>query len=380
MTMRRLVFPAAIVMAMALVAAGDDRLFFRVAGQTGSIVTAIANDGHVTWANTDETATSLVQRAITLAGDDAWADYARIACTAQVVTARLFTTTPPRGMTYVPGGLFLMGTDTNLFPLQDNEGWYDELPLHTVTLSPFCMDVTLVTWDRWCEVRDWAVTHGYDLGSGEGLAGDHPVQNVSWYDCVKWCNARSQKEGLTPCYYTTNSFTAEALYTNGQWGVANEWVDWSANGYRLPTEAEWEYAARGGLETRRFPWGDFLSHSNANYYSDSTYPYDISDTRGDHPLYGQGSNPVQSFAPNGYGLYDMVGNVSEWCWDWYDDAYYTRSPDHDPRGSESAGNGRILRGGGWGYNAQSMRIAYRGNPDPASAWAGWGFRAVKSAP
>ena len=130
---------------------------------------------------------------------------------------------------------------------------------------------------------------------------------------VKWCNARSEKEGLAPCYHTDVARTA--VYRTGRVDVTNDMVNWSANGYRLPTEAEWEKAARGGLVGRRFPWGDQITHSLANYSSDSIYPYDTSPTRGYHPDYQAGgapyTSPVGNFAANGYGLYDMAGNVYE---------------------------------------------------------------------
>ena len=90
------------------------------------------------------------------------------------------------------------------------------------------------------------------------------MQTVNWYDCVKWCNARSQQEGLTPVYYTDAGLTQ--VYTNGE--TTTVYANWTANGYRLPTEAEWEKAARGGLSGQRFPWGNTITESQANYYGD----------------------------------------------------------------------------------------------------------------
>jgi len=210
---------------------------------------------------------------------------------------------------------------------------------------------------------NWATNNSYSFDhAGSGKAANHPVHTVSWSDCAKWCNARSEMEGRMPCYNL------------GDWSC-----DFNANGYRLPTEAEWEKAARGGLNGKRFGWGDLISHSNANYYSYSGDAYDVSPTGGYHPDYDEGgspySSPVGSFAPNGYGLYDMAGNMWEWCGDWYDGAYYATSPSSNPRGA-SAGSGRVKRGGCWYYNAWYCRSAFRAWSYPSYSGYYIGFRSV----
>ena len=248
---------------------------------------------------------------------------------------------PPSGMVLIPGGT--------------NAGTDPDFGAYSLTVSSFYMDKYEVTKAQWDEVYTWAISHGYSFANaGSGKAANHPVHTVSWYDCVKWCNARSEKEGLTPCYTVSSS-----VYKTGQSAPA---CDFAANGYRLPTNTEWEYAARGGVANRRFPWGDTISHTNANYHSDSYYSYDTSSTRGYHPTYKTGSepytSPVGSFAANGYGLYDMAGNVWEWC----NDAWYS---------------GRRIRSGGWKSYANHARCSGSGNwSDPGSANYGYGFRAV----
>ena len=238
----------------------------------------------------------------------------------------------------IPAGSFMMGDSMD-------EGGTEELPVHEVQVSGFYMGKHEVTWSLWQEVRDWAVSNGYsDLsGSARARVTTYPVHTVNWYDIVKWCNAASERAGLEPVYYASQGGD---VYRSGE---ITPYIDYRKQGYRLPTEAEWEKAARGGLSGQRFPWGDTISHANANYYerTSSNYSYESGDGTGYHPSYNDGSfpytSPVGSFAANGYGLYDMAGNVWEWCNDWYDGSYYSSSPGSDPAGPDS-GTNRVLRG------------------------------------
>ena len=195
-----------------------------------------------------------------------------------------------------------------------NEGQDDELPVHTVQISAFTMARHEVIQAEWDEVRTWGLANGYtDLATGISKATNHPIHSITWYNAVKWCNARSEKAGLSPCYFVTN-----AVYRIGARDDVT--CDFSAGGgYRLPTEAEWEKAARGWSATTRFAGSDTIAHTLANYYASSYVKYDLSFTLGFHKSYTNGpppyTAPVGSFAPNGYGIYDMAGNVFEWCWD-----------------------------------------------------------------
>src|ERR1035437_9494419 len=291
-------------------------------------------------------------------------------------SALIVTNAPPdtnslSGMTLIPAGSFLMGD-----ALGDNGQFIDELPLHTVYVSAFYLDKTEVTKAMWDEVKTWAVAHGYSFeNAGSGKASNHPVYSVNWWDVVKWCNARSEKEGRVPAYYTDAVRTT--VYRTGWVYVQNDWVKWNS-GYRLPTEAEWEKAARGGARGPRFPWSnvDTITHSQANYYSSTSYSYDVSLTCGYHPSYQSGgypyTSPVGSFAPNAYGLYDMAGNVWGWCWDWY--GSYSSGSQSDPRGPAS-GSARVIRGGSWNNNAWGCRVSFRGYWPDAGGING-GFRSA----
>ncbi len=279
-------------------------------------------------------------------------------------------------MVLISAGPFEMG-DTF------NDGNASELPVHQIYVSAFYMERYDVTKALWDGVYHWSTNNGYSFdNAGLGKAPNHPVHSINWYDAVKWCNARSEKEGLKPCYYTDAGHTV--VYRQGELDLPNECVDWSANGYRLPTEAEWEKAARGGFEGRRFPWGDTISQNEANYYSSSRYGYDQSPSRGYHPAFNDGippyTSPVGSFAPNGYGLYDMAGNIWQWCWDRVDNNWYKQpeAAQKDTRGPDT-GHARVMRGGSFHRFAFNCRCANRSmaGDSPDFAFLVFGFRCVR---
>ena len=280
----------------------------------------------------------------------------------------------PDGMALVLAGAFVMGANTNV----GHWGASEELPQHGVSVGAFYMDVRETSKEQWDIVRDWGVEHGYAFStpSGDGKADDHPVQLVNWHDCVKWCNARSERAGLAACYTVSGE-----VYRVGEQVPE---CDFCAKGYRLPTEAEWEKAARGGLANRRFPWSDSstIQHARANYRSNGSESYDTSPTWDYHPDFDNDplpyTAPIGVFAPNGYGLYDMAGNVSEWCWDWFDQNYYGMSPAADPSGPPS-GVYRVVRGGSWFHNAGIARVASRSATEPEMRQGYIGFRTVRSA-
>jgi formylglycine-generating enzyme required for sulfatase activity len=284
-----------------------------------------------------------------------------------------YTPPPPSGMVLIPAGSFTMGDSMGDYANNAGPYYTNNAVLVTANVSSFYMETNLVTWSQWQGVYAYATNHGYgfvNAGAGKGL--NHPVYWVNWYDCVKWCNARSQQAGKVPVYYTDAGLTE--VYTNGEVEV---YVDWGAKGYRLPTEAEWEKAARGGLSGQRFPWGNLISLTNANYQGNTnTSSYDLGPD-GYSPIGTVGgwpyTSPVGSFAANGFGLYDMAGNVLQWCWDWYGTPYAGGT---DPRGAAS-GSCRVLRGGSWGSHGRDCPTACRyGIIPPWYKNYGIGFRSV----
>ncbi len=340
--------------------------FFRVSGPAASKTIAFRLDGTLVWTNA-QAGTYTIQTVSSLPGGTNWVDYVQIPATNVVSTNLLLAFNPPTNMALVPAGEFQMGDSADHYVETD--------PVHTNYVSAIYLDNFPVTKALWDGVYQWAITNGYNFdNAGSGKALNHPVQTINWYDCVKWCNARSEQEGRVPAYYTDAGQTL--VYRSGTNDLASAWVKWNA-GYRLPTEAEWEKAARGGLSGKRFPSGDTISQSQANYFaSPSDYSYDLS-PQGYHPAFSSGlqphTSPVGSFAANGYGLYDLAGNVSNWCWDWF--GPYGSDPQSDPSGPDS-GLLRVFRDGGWSDGAFYCRTAFRNGNNATYAANGLGFRTV----
>jgi len=353
--------------------------YFRVVGPVPTTIITFDAQGNLSWTNPPTNAMFTVQTTLSLVSG-LWADWTQVPVTNTTTTVRVFAVNPPPGMVLIPAGSFPMGDNLDGSP--------PALPVHTNYVSAFFMDQDETTKARWDEVYQWATNHGYGFVLNAAPAAkspNHPVYAVNWFNHVKWCNARSEMEGLTPCYYTTPEQTN--VFRTGSFVLSNACVNWTASGYRLPTEAEWERAARGGAVGQRFPWGNTIAHTQANYFAaPATYAFDVSVTTGYHPLFADDgtpyTSPVGSFAPNPYGLRDVAGNLWEWSWDAY--AAYPSAPQTDPHGPDigyAAGGvamARVLRGGAWGANATYARCADRANSAPINATTSIGARCVRA--
>ncbi len=251
-----------------------------------------------------------------------------------------------RGMAFIPAGPFQMG--------DDRVG--GATPVHTVTVSAFAMDKWEVSIELWESVRAWGNARGFDLPAGGSFGAQHPVHSVNWFDVVKWNNARSEKEGKVQAYYVDEAMTQ--VYRSGEKNLL--WVKWEA-GYRLPTEAEWEKAARGGVAGKLYPWGtDEIAAELANYIESNI----------------KRSIPIGSYGANGYGLYDMAGNLSEWVWDWLSISY-SQEFSNDPRGPSSGwGANQVLRGGSWDDPPGMCGLAHRAGNGRLARRSRYGFRSV----
>ncbi|MCO6476413.1 MAG: SUMF1/EgtB/PvdO family nonheme iron enzyme [Phaeodactylibacter sp.] len=290
---------------------------------------------------------------------------------------------PPDNMVFIQGGPFEMG-DTF------GDGGSDEKPVHTVTVSDFEIgrhEVTVEEFSRFANASGYKTdaekgdgSYIYENGSWNKKAGinwrhdatgklrpsgeyNHPVIHVSWNDAVAYCNWLSEQHGYQKVY-TISGGTVTA--------------NWSANGYRLPTEAEWEFAARSGGKKYKYAWGnDNTPHANI---ADESFKKQYSGWtiwEGYNDGYVH-TSPVGKFEQGDLGLADMTGNVWEWCWDWYDSDYYEKSKNsRDPRGPDS-GSFRVLRGGSWVSLPALVRCADRSDSAPGGRSYSVGFRLARA--
>ena len=387
-------------------------------GQGPPSITGFSADGLVSWTNPSSSTVSFVECSEALNTGPWYTVYAKspagLTVTATVDVSRTAAClrvqnadpgAVPPGMVLVPAGAFLMGDAFG-------EDTPDELPVHAVTLDAFYIDEVEVTNDKVRDALQWAYDEGvllvdafgaynatgtvrqlidlddsecritWDAGSETfGLKAEkgagYPCVEITWYGACAVANYQSGREGLSPCYDLGDG--------------TNDWsCDWDANGYRLPSEAEWEKAARGGRMGRRFAGEDpdTISHGEANFFSfwsDGApfYPYDVSLTSGHHPDYDDSvvflyTSPGGGFPANAYGIFDMFGNVAEYCWDTYGGAYYSVSPGVNPRGP-APGPLKVVRGGSWNNTALNCRVADRGTGTATGSGSLVGFRLARNA-
>ncbi|MGM0601200.1 MAG: SUMF1/EgtB/PvdO family nonheme iron enzyme [Candidatus Rifleibacteriota bacterium] len=253
------------------------------------------------------------------------------------------------------------------FTMGQADGDSDESPTRTVTISnSFYMGKYEVTQEQYQKIMGtnpsyWQGSNSYADSSKQ------PVEEVSWYDAVSFCNKLSTNQGLTPCY--TDSGGSNTIESGD-----TVTCDWSANGYRLPTEAEWEYCCRAGTTTK-YSWGDEDDEATIKQYA--WYRYNAYDNYWTTPHADkEGTQPVGTKTANPWGLHDMHGNVWEWCYDWYGSSYYAADENSDPRGPDS-GSDRVIRGGSWYLNANYLRSAYRYSFNPTNTTITLGFRVLR---
>lgn len=238
----------------------------------------------------------------------------------------------------VKGGSYTMGSKSG-----------DEKPMHNVTLDSFFIGKYEVTQKQYEAIMKYNPAKFIDE--------NNPVEQTSWYDAIVFCNELSKMEGLEPYY----EITVKEKQPNGNISNADVSVK-GGKGYRLPTEAEWEYAARGGAESKGY------KYSGSNAVTEVAWVFPGADGK---------THNIGTKAPNELGIYDMSGNVLEYCQDWYGAAYYGASPEKAPSGPET-GTEKVERGGCWSDNATSAKVTFRGYGMPLNSYSVLGFRIART--
>lgn len=275
--------------------------------------------------------------------------------------------TPPEGMVHIPGGTFEMGS---------TEGWPHEQPVHAVTVAPFYLDAHEVTNGQFA---DFVEATGYKTEAEQwtwSLAflphaeAEQRVVGAEWWVKMDGANWRHPNGPDSSIEGKENLPVVQV-----SWNDAVAYAKWA--GKRLPTEAEWEFAARGGLEDPKYPWGSEKRPDGKFMMNAWHGQFPVEDKPDDGFA---GLSPVKTYPANGYGLYDMAGNVWEWCSDWYRPDYYSASPAKNPAGPDT-GTEKVMRGGSWLCNdsyCSGYRVAHRNKATPDSGLTNTGFRCAKT--
>lgn len=259
-------------------------------------------------------------------------------------------------MIFVQGGTYQMGSDAS-------DAQYGTAPVHEVSVNDYYIskyEVTFEEYDQYCKAK--GIAQPADQGYGRG---NRPVFNVQWYDAIEYCNWLSGQKGLQKVYQI-NKKSQDPNNTSGQYDK-KKWIvtpNWYANGYRLPTEAEWEFAARSRGKNQK--WAGTSNEKDLKSYVNGSENGDGYEK----------TAPVGSFEPNALGIYDMSGNVWEWCWDWYDEDYYKKSPVDNPKGNTKS-YARALRGGSWSRG--TLQCTERSKNFPDYFFRDYGFRICRNA-
>jgi formylglycine-generating enzyme required for sulfatase activity len=360
--------PATVPGAVTGVTLDKDKLDLTVGGTallTATVLPADATNQNVTWESDDEDVATVDDGTVTALA------LGTATITVTTVdgnkTATCTVTVGIEGMIWIKPGTFKMGSPD----VEIGRDSGDETQHDVILTKGFYMGIYPVTQGLYKTVTGESPSHFTTPVAPETSTADRPVEMVSWYDAIVFCNKLSMQENLSPAYRIdgkTNPAEWGTVHTsrNATWDSVT--IEADSTGYRLPTEAQWEYACRAGTLTPFFTGGN-ITTDQANY--DGNNPYN-NNAKGE---YLERTSKVGSYAPNAWGLYDMHGNVFELCWDWYDYGY-VEGERTDPSG-EVSGATRMGRGGSWYDSGRMVRSAYRGIYTPMDRTNKTGFRIVR---